>query len=133
MTTDHKTTPPLTASVIINNYNYGHFLRGAIDSVLSQTHAPVDIIVVDDGSTDNSADIIRSYGDRITAILKTNGGHASTFNSGFKVARGDIIFFLDADSGIGNAYLNHFVFMAGFYGNNAFAVHCLLGIDQNIQ
>jgi hypothetical protein len=88
---------PRTASVIIDNYNYARFLRIAIDSVLAQSRQPIDIIVVDDGSTDDSADIIRSYGDRITPIFKSNGGQASAFNAGFARARGDVVFFLDSD------------------------------------
>jgi len=84
-------------SVIINNYNYGRFLTDAIESALAQTYPHKEIIVVDDGSTDNSREIIRRYEGRIQAILKENGGHASTFNVGFQHARGDIICFLDSD------------------------------------
>lgn len=83
-------------SILINNFNYAAFLRRAIDSALAQTVA-AEVIVVDDGSTDDSAAIIASYGDRITAILKTNGGQASCFNSGFAASSGDIVCFLDAD------------------------------------
>lgn len=84
-------------SVIINNYNYGHFLKDAIDSALNQTYDHFEVIVVDDGSTDNSREIIASYGERIVPILKENGGQASAFNAGFAASRGDIICFLDAD------------------------------------
>lgn len=87
----------LLASIVINNYNYGHFLPDAIASALNQTYANVEVIVVDDGSTDQSHDIIASYGDRIIPVLKTNGGQASAFNAGFAASRGDIICFLDAD------------------------------------
>lgn len=86
-----------SASVIIDNYNYGRFLARAIDSVLAQTRQPLELIVVDDGSTDNSPDIIRSYGDRIRPVIKANGGHGSAFNAGFALARGDVVFFLDSD------------------------------------
>jgi len=61
---------------IINNYNYGRFLKEAIDSGLNQTYH-VEVIVVDDGSTDNSQEIITSYGNRIIPVLKKNGGHFS--------------------------------------------------------
>ncbi|GAA4402971.1 hypothetical protein GCM10023187_18600 [Nibrella viscosa] len=84
-------------SIIIDNYNYGRFLRAAIDSARQQTYTHTEVIVVDDGSTDDSAAIIREYGNAITAILKANGGQASAFNEGFKVSRGEIIIFLDAD------------------------------------
>ncbi|MBW3623993.1 MAG: glycosyltransferase [Armatimonadetes bacterium] len=87
----------LLASIVIDNYNYGHFIRETIDSALSQTYAPLEIIVVDDGSTDDSREIIRSYGDRVKAIFKENGGQASAFNAGFDACQGNIIFFLDSD------------------------------------
>ena len=88
---------PQLASIIINNYNYGQFLRQAIDSALNQSYPNVEVIVVDDGSTDESPDIIQSYGDRIIPVLKENGGQASAFNAGFSKSQGTVIFFLDAD------------------------------------
>jgi glycosyltransferase involved in cell wall biosynthesis len=84
-------------SIIINNYNYGRFVREAIDSGLNQTYSHKEVIVVDDGSTDDSREIIASYGNGITSVLKENGGQASAFNAGFAVSQGDIICFLDAD------------------------------------
>jgi glycosyltransferase involved in cell wall biosynthesis len=88
--------PPLV-SILINNYNYGHFLSEAIDSALAQTYEQCEVIVVDDGSTDNSREIIESYGNRVISVQKDNGGQASAFNAGFAVSRGDIICFLDSD------------------------------------
>lgn len=84
-------------SIIIDNYNYGPFLEEAIDSALNQTYPNTEVIVVDDGSTDNSREIIASYGDRIISILKENGGQASAFNAGFLASRGEVILFLDSD------------------------------------
>ena len=84
-------------SILINNYNYGQFLREAIDSALNQTYRNIEIVVVDDGSTDNSREIIVSYGNRIVAILKENGGQASAFNAGFAACTGKWICLLDAD------------------------------------
>src|ERR1043166_5955247 len=87
----------LSASIIINNYNYGRFLQDAIASALAQTEAGVELIVVDDGSTDHSRNIIAAYSRQLTPVLKDNGGQASAFNAGFAKARGDVILFLDAD------------------------------------
>lgn len=84
-------------SIIVNNYNYGRFLRTAIDSALTQSYSKVETVVVDDGSTDNSRDVISSYGDRVVAVYKANGGHGSAFNAGFRASHGSIVMFLDAD------------------------------------
>jgi glycosyltransferase involved in cell wall biosynthesis len=84
-------------SIIIDNYNYGQFLPEAIDSALGQTYPKIEVIVVDDGSTDHSREVIASYGAQIIPALKTNGGQASAFNAGFALSRGEIIIFLDAD------------------------------------
>jgi glycosyltransferase involved in cell wall biosynthesis len=87
----------LCVTILINNYNYGRFLGHAIDSALNQTYQNVEVIVVDDGSTDESRDVIRSYGKRIIPILKDNGGQASAFNAGFAASQGEIICMLDSD------------------------------------
>ena len=84
-------------SILINNYNYAQYLSQAIDSALGQTYTNTEIIVVDDGSTDNSREIINSYGNQIISVLKENGGQASAINAGFAASKGDIICLLDAD------------------------------------
>jgi glycosyltransferase involved in cell wall biosynthesis len=84
-------------SILINNYNYAPYLRHAIDSALGQTYTNIEVIVVDDGSQDDSRQIIESYGDKIIPIFKENGGQASAFNAGFLRATGDIVCFLDSD------------------------------------
>ena len=84
-------------SVLINNYNYGRFLRAAIDSALAQTYPHVEVVVVDDGSTDDSREIIGSYGDRVRPLLQSNGGQAAAVNAGLRMVRGDILFLLDSD------------------------------------
>lgn len=88
-------------SVIIDNYNYGKYISEAIESVLHQTYNDYELIIVDDGSNDNSKDIIldycNRYKDKITAVFKPNGGQASAFNIGYKLSKGDIICFLDSD------------------------------------
>ncbi len=92
-----STSQPVLVSIVIDNYNYGRFLPEAIESALRQTHHPVEVIVVDDGSTDHSRDIIRRYDDRVVSIFKDNGGQASALNAGFARSHGDIVIFLDAD------------------------------------
>lgn len=84
-------------SILINNYNYAPFLGEAIESALAQTYDNVEVIVVDDGSTDSSRALIAQYGNRIVAVMKQNGGQASAFNAGFAASKGDIICFLDSD------------------------------------
>jgi Glycosyl transferase family 2 len=84
-------------SVIIGNYNYGQYLGEAIDSVFQQTYPHIELIVVDDGSTDQSRQVMAAYGDRIVALYQQNGGQTAAFNTGIAQARGEIICFLDSD------------------------------------
>jgi glycosyltransferase involved in cell wall biosynthesis len=84
-------------SILINNYNYANFVGEAIKSALAQTYPHIEIIVVDDGSTDKSREVIKEFGDRVRLVAKENGGQASAFNAGFAESKGDIICFLDAD------------------------------------
>jgi len=85
-------------SVVINNYNYAKYLGKAIESVLAQTLQDFELIVVDDGSTDSSRDLILSFSDeRIVKVFKENGGQASALNAGFEKARGEYVAFMDSD------------------------------------
>jgi glycosyltransferase involved in cell wall biosynthesis len=84
-------------SIIINNYNYGRFLKKAIDSALRQTYSNCEVVVVDDGSTDDSISVIESYGTCIVPVLKANGGQGSAMNAGFLSSGGQVIIYLDAD------------------------------------
>ncbi len=84
-------------SIVIDNYNYEHFVAQAIDSALAQTHADVEVIVVDDGSKDGSIDAIRRYADRVLVVEQPNGGQGSAYNAGFARATGALVVFLDAD------------------------------------
>ena len=84
-------------SIVITNFNYGDCVGTAIDSALAIEWPDKEVIVVDDGSTDHSPTVIRGYGNRIKAVLKTNGGQNSAANVGFSKSTGDIVFFLDFD------------------------------------
>nr|VFJ75036.1 MAG: Glycosyltransferase involved in cell wall bisynthesis [Candidatus Kentron sp. FW] len=88
--------PPLV-SVIIPCYNHGRFVAEAIGSVLGQSHSPVEIIVVDDGSTDDSAQVIATFGDRVRLLRQENLGPSAARNTGFLASQGEFITFLDAD------------------------------------
>ena len=84
-------------SIAINNHNYAQFLGAAIDSALAQTYPNLEVIVVDDGSTDSSWSIIESYGSRITALRSPNLGQGSAYNLGFERCSGQWVLFLDSD------------------------------------
>jgi glycosyltransferase involved in cell wall biosynthesis len=84
-------------SVIIPTYNRGWILRDAIDSVLGQTYADVELIVVDDGSTDRTPDILNSYGDRLRVIRQANQGVSAARNRGIDNTSGPLIALLDSD------------------------------------
>jgi len=87
----------MKVSVIIPNYNYGRFLRQAIQSALDQTVKPHEVIVVDDGSSDNSRQILDPFGDSIILVEQANAGVAAARNNGAAIATGDLLAFLDAD------------------------------------
>lgn len=85
-----------TVSVIIPCYNHGHFLTTAIDSVLAQTYKNIEIIVVDDGSSDNTKEVAQSY-NGVRYIYKENGGLSAARNTGIAESKGEYLLFLDAD------------------------------------
>jgi glycosyltransferase involved in cell wall biosynthesis len=87
----------LAVDIVVNNYNYGRFLPDAIESALGQSHGRVRTIVVDDGSSDGSRELLRAYEDRVTVVLKENGGQASALNLGMERSEADLVIFLDAD------------------------------------
>lgn len=84
-------------SVLITCHNTGRFLRAAVDSALAQDHTSLEVIVVDDGSTDDTPAIIQEYGEKIIGIRQENKGCAGGRNTALKAATGDIIVILDAD------------------------------------
>jgi glycosyltransferase involved in cell wall biosynthesis len=87
-----------TVSAIITTYNYAQFITTAIESVLNQTRRPDEIVVVDDGSTDQTAGLVAGYAAQgVRYVLKENGGAGSARNRGLRETTGDLVLFLDAD------------------------------------
>ncbi|WP_292402246.1 MULTISPECIES: glycosyltransferase family 2 protein [unclassified Methylophaga] len=84
-------------SVVIPCFNRQEYIEQAINSALSQTYADIEIIVVDDGSTDSSIKVIERYGERVKLITQSNKGVSAARNTGFSSARGEFIIFLDSD------------------------------------
>jgi len=91
-----KETSPLV-SVILPTYNRVRFLQEAIDSVLAQDYAPIELLVVDDGSTDGTAQLLESYGDRVMVLHQANAGVSAARNQGIRRASGQFIALLDSD------------------------------------
>jgi len=84
-------------SVIIPTYNYGHLLSKAIDSVIAQTYKNIELIIIDDGSTDNTKSVVESYDNKFTYINQNNTGVSSARNHGIIISNGQYVAFLDAD------------------------------------
>jgi glycosyltransferase involved in cell wall biosynthesis len=102
MTEAAMTEPAMTEggpsiSVVIPCYNYARYVGGAIESALGQGYAEKQVIVVNDGSTDGSLDVIARYLGRVELIDQPNRGSIAAYTRGFEQARGDIVIFLDAD------------------------------------
>lgn len=87
----------MLVSVLINNFNYGRFLGNCIDSALAQTYTNIEIIVVDDGSTDDSTEVLDRYRESVTIVWQANGGQGAAYNTGYAKSCGDVVIFLDAD------------------------------------
>lgn len=86
-----------TVSVLIPSYNHAHFVSAAVNSALAQTHPDVDIIVIDDGSKDNTAEVVATFGDAVNYVYQENQGLSAARNTGIRHARGEYIALLDAD------------------------------------
>jgi glycosyltransferase involved in cell wall biosynthesis len=89
--------PQPRISVLVNNYNYGRFVGRALSSALAQDEPRAEIIVVDDGSDDDSRAVLQAYGQRARIIHQSNRGQAAAINAGVRASRGEFICFLDAD------------------------------------
>jgi glycosyltransferase involved in cell wall biosynthesis len=87
----------MLVSIIITNFNYEKFVKTAIESALALQWDDIEVIVVDDGSTDHSPEIIETFVPRITLLRQQHAGQRIAYNTGFKASRGELIVFLDAD------------------------------------
>jgi glycosyltransferase involved in cell wall biosynthesis len=87
----------LPVDVVITNHNYARFLPDAVESACAQTHPDVNVVVVDDGSSDGSRELLGGYSDRVEVVLKEQGGQASAINAAVDRCRGEVLLLLDAD------------------------------------
>lgn len=88
---------PTSVSIVVVNHNYAGYLKAAVDSALAQTHAASEVIVVDDGSTDDSRQVIAALAERVTPLPIEAAGQNAATTAGFAASSGDIVCFLDAD------------------------------------
>jgi hypothetical protein len=86
-----------SVDVVVTNHNYGRYLEQALESACSQTHPDVNVIVVDDGSSDDSRQLLERWGERVEVVLKDRGGQASALNAGLERCQGEVLLILDAD------------------------------------
>jgi glycosyltransferase involved in cell wall biosynthesis len=103
----------MLVSIIINNYNYARYVGTAIGSALAQTWHPLEVIVVDDGSTDESWSVIQGFGDSVRAIQQDNGGQGAAYNTGFAASRGEWVLFLDSDDALDAGAVARMMALAG--------------------
>jgi len=87
----------LLISCVVPVYNGERFVADAVKSILAQSYRPIEIIVVNDGSTDRTADVLAEFGEQITVTHQENAGQAAARNNGIQTATGNFIAFLDAD------------------------------------
>lgn len=91
------TQQPSLISCVVPAFNAERYLGEALDSILAQKHRPIEVVVVDDGSTDGTSDVATSYPNEVRCIRQENGGPAAALNRGIKEARGEFVSFLAAD------------------------------------
>jgi glycosyltransferase involved in cell wall biosynthesis len=101
-------------SVVTPSYNQGRFIRATIESVLSQDYPNIEYIVMDGGSTDETASIVQEYGSRVVFISKRDRGQSHAINKGFRLAKGSVLAWLNSDD----------VFLPGAVGTAVQALNC---------
>lgn len=132
MATANIMYPALTKpkiSVVICNYNYAQYIAYAIESALAQSYPAHEVIVVDDGSTDDSVSVVKTFNQRVKLVQKSNGGQVSAYNAAIEHINGDVVIFLDAD----DALLPNTLFeLASAFEKNIVKAHFKLSfIDQH--
>lgn len=120
--------PQPLVTIVIPNHNYARFLGAAIESALDQSYPHVEVVVVDDGSTDQSRSVIAGFGKRIRAVLQENGGQNAANLAGWQAAKGDVIIFLDADDALRPDAVERVVAAIGH--DTASVQFCLATIDS---
>jgi cellulose synthase/poly-beta-1,6-N-acetylglucosamine synthase-like glycosyltransferase len=115
-----------STSVVIPCYNAGDFIARSIRSVLDQHSANIEVVVIDDGSTDNSLDVVKSFGDRVRWATGPNCGACAARNRGLELSSGDFIMFLDADDYIEPESLSEWAAR----GSDADLVLCPFAIEK---
>jgi glycosyltransferase involved in cell wall biosynthesis len=128
----------LRFSVIVTCYNYREFVLEAVEAALAQSREPCEVVVVDDGSTDGSAELLNQHYEndpRVRLLCVPNGGQLSAFQRGLAVAQGDIVCFLDADDRWGVDYLERIgaVYDARPDVDFVFSDVCLVGNESGRQ
>ena len=120
-------------SVLIANYNYGHFIDRALDSLLAQSYRHFEGLVCDDGSTDDSREVVARYAGRdarIRLLEKENGGVASALNMAYRACRGDVVCLLDADDFFASAKLERLVACFREQAGVGLALHAMQVVDS---
>lgn len=132
--------PPLPeaplVSILVPNYNYAKYIGEAIESALRQTYSNFEVIVCDDGSKDNSCEIIETYvqkDSRVKLIRKPNGGVASALNAAYREAKGDILSILDADDIWVESKLEKIIELFKSDSKCGFAIHNVIQINAQSQ
>ncbi|NJM20678.1 MAG: glycosyltransferase family 2 protein [Richelia sp. SM1_7_0] len=125
---------PPKVTVIIPTYNRAHLIKDAVESVLNQTYQDFELIVIDDGSTDNTKEILTIYGNKLRHIFQENQGRSAARNYGINLAKGEYIAFLDSDDVWFPDKLERQVAILESASSNVVLVHgykCI--VDQNLQ
>lgn len=122
---------PHVVSVIIPCFRHGRLLAQAVRSALAQTHPAVEVIVVNDGSDDDTEEVAQSFGDQIVSIAKPNGGLSSARNAGLAAAAGHFVLFLDADDLLHREAVARLVAAAGAEGGRMAMMGVRYFTDEN--